>query len=182
MKKYILFLLTNLLAVSTTLAAWHADDMARTRLDLEGSEWQQDMKSLRTDDGKTILTWVRGERIDDHYSGVLHLQIFDKDGNTQFGDEGIIVCDKPTGSYTVGYELALAPDGDIVIIYQDMRNDPVNLENSQMFIYRFNQQGQPVWDANGLSFTTLPHHENTLCVEEDGCALYISGEANIFIL
>ena len=174
MKKLILLFLTSLFAVSSSFAAWHADDMARTRLDLEGSEWQHDMKSLRTDDGKTILTWVRGDRVDGHYSGILHLQIFDKDGNTQFGDEGIIVCDKPTGTYSVGYELALAPDGDIVIIYQDMRNDPVNPENSQMFIYRFNQQGQPVWDANGLSFTTLPHHENTLCVEEDGCALCIS--------
>ena len=39
MKKLILLFLTSLFAVSSSFAAWHADDMARTRLDLEGSEW-----------------------------------------------------------------------------------------------------------------------------------------------
>ena len=100
MKKLILLFLTSLFAVSSSFAAWHADDMARIRLDLEGSEWQHDMKSLRTDDGKTILTWVRGERIDGHYSGMLHLQIVDKDGNTQFGNEGIINPYRKTPNHT----------------------------------------------------------------------------------
>ena len=180
MRKFILLLLINLLAVNTSFAAWHADDMARTRLDLEGSLQQRDMKSLRSDDGKTILTWIRGDRVDDHYSSVLHLQIFDKDGNAQFGDEGIIVCDKPTETSSNGYGLALTPDGDIVILYQDMRNDPVNKENAQMFIYRYNQQGQPVWDADGLTLTSIPHHYNTLCVSEDACALCIGDNGQIY--
>ena len=180
MKNIILIFILNLLAVSSSFAAWHADDMAYTRLDKEGTQWQRSMKSLRTDDGKTIFTWIRGDRVDNHFSSVLHLQIFDGDGNAMFGDEGIIVCDKPTGTYSVDYGLALAPNGDIVIIYQDMRNDPDNLEKAQMFIYRYSQQGQPVWDADGLTFTTRPQHDNTILVEEDGCSLCISDDGQIY--
>ena len=106
-------------------------------------------KTLRTDDGKIVLSWLRGERVAGEFSYQLHLQIFDAEGNAMFGDEGIIVCDKRTRTWTTDYALALASNGDILLGYTDIRNDP-NEENAESYLYRYTQQGNPVWGADGI--------------------------------
>ena len=125
MKKIITLIAVSIFAFGTMMANWQPSDMNATRLDKEGSNGQVQMKTLRTDDGKIILTWLRGERVDDNFSYQLHLQVFDANGNAMFGDEGIIVCDKRTRTWTTDYGVALAPNGDILMAYTDIRNDPV---------------------------------------------------------
>ena len=166
------------LTATVMMAQWQPSDFDATRLDGEGTMGQTQMKTLRTDDGKIILSWLRGERIDGIFSYQLHLQIFDADGNTMFGDEGIIVCDKRTRTWTTDYALALAPDGDILLAYTDIRNDP-NEENAESYIYRYDQQGNPVWDADGVLFPSWTIHETAFSVEDVAPALCVSGD-NIF--
>ena len=137
-------------AMGTMVANWQPSDTEATKLD-KNADGQVQMKTLRTDDGKIILSWLRGERADGVFSYKLHLQIFDANGNAMFGDEGLIVCDKRTRTWTTDYALALAPNGDILLGYTDVRNDP-NEENAESYLYRYNQQGQPVWDADGILF------------------------------
>lgn len=166
-------------AMSTMMANWHPSDIDATKLDKEGANGQVQMKTLRTDDGKIILTWLRGERISNVFSYQLHLQLFDANGNAQFGDEGIIVCDKPTRTWTTDYGLALASNGDILLAYTDIRNDP-NEENAETYLYRYSQQGEPVWDADGILFPSGKIHENALSVEDVAPAICVSGN-NIFV-
>ena len=147
MKKLFAFLVMSVFAIGTIMANWHPSDTEAIRLDKEGADGQTQMKTLRTDDGKIILSWLRGERIDNVFSYQLHLQIFDANGNAMFGDEGIIVCDKRTRTWTTDYALALASNGDIILAYTDIRNDP-NEENAESYLYRYDQQGNPVWDAD----------------------------------
>ena len=155
-------------------AKWTPDDFASIRLDKEDAGGQVQMKTLRTDDGKIILTWLRGERTDGVFSYKLHLQIFDANGNAMFGDEGIIVCDKATRTWTTDYALALAPNGDILMAYTDIRNDP-NEENAESYIYRYDQQGNPVWDADGILFPSGRLHESILSVEDVAPMICVSG-------
>ena len=138
------------------------------------------MKTLTTPDGKIVLSWLRGERVDGVFGYRLHLQIFDADGNAQFGDEGIIVCDKPTWTYTTDYALALASNGDILLGYHDIRNDAENGENSEVYVYRYTQQGQPVWDADGVLFPAAKLHQNALAVENINPVVCVSGD-NIYV-
>ena len=159
-------------------AKWTPDDFASIRLDKEGAGGQVQMKTLRTDDGKIILTWLRGERIDGVFSYQLHLQIFDADGNAMFGDEGVIVCDKRTRTWTTDYGLALASNGDILMAYTDIRNDP-NEEFAESYIYRYDQQGNPVWDADGILFPSGRLHESVLSAEDVAPMICVSGN-NIF--
>lgn len=166
-------------AMSTMMANWHPSDIDATKLDKEGANGQVQMKTLRTDDGKIILTWLRGERISNVFSYQLHLQLFDANGNAQFGDEGIIVCDKRTRTWTTDYGLALASNGDILLAYTDIRNDP-NEENAETYLYRYSQQGEPVWDADGILFPSGKIHENALSVEDVAPAICVSGN-NIFV-
>ena len=178
MKRFFTFVAVAVFAMSSMMANWHPSDTESTRLDKEGTNGQVQMKTLRTDDGKIILSWLRPERINGDFSYVLHLQIFDADGNAMFGDEGIIVCDKMTRSWTTDYALELASNGDILLGYTDVRNDP-STDNAETYLYRYNQQGQPVWDADGLLFPAGAVHENPLSVEDVNPIICVSGD-NIY--
>ena len=179
MKKLFTFMVMAVFAMSTMMANWQPSDIDATKLDKEGANGQVQMKTLRTDDGKIVLTWLRGERVSNVFSYQLHLQLFDANGNAQFGDEGIIVCDKRTRTWTTDYGLALAPNGDILLAYTDIRNDP-NEENAETYVYRYSQQGEPVWDADGILFPSGKIHENALSVEDVAPAICVSGN-NIFV-
>ena len=165
-------------AMSTALANWQPSDTEAIRLDKDGADGQVQMKTIRTDDGKIILSWLRGERTDGVFSYQLHLQIFDANGNAMFGDEGIIVCDKHTRTWTTDYALALASNGDILLGYTDIRNDPSE-EIAESYLYRYNQQGQPVWDADGILFPSGRQHESVLSLEDVAPKICVSGD-NIF--
>ena len=175
MKKFITFVVMAVFAMGTMVANWHPSDMDATKLDKEGASGQVQMKTLRTDDGKIILSWLRGERVDDVFSYQLHLQLFDNYGNALFGDEGIIVCDKPTRTWTTDYALALAPNGDILLAYTDVRNDPEEQANAESYLYRYTQQGEPVWDVDGILFPSGKIHETAFEVEDIAPQICVSG-------
>lgn len=167
------------LAIGTMSAAWVASDTERTRLDAADADGQVQMKTLRTDDGKIILSWLRPERTD-HFSYELHLQVFDADGNALFGDAGITVCDKPTRTWTTDYGLALAPNGDILLAYSDIRNDVEYEEEVETYVYRYSQNGEPVWDADGILFPSWNVNPNTFSAEDVAPAICVSGD-NIYV-
>ena len=96
MKKFFTFVVMAVFASAMMMAEWHASDVDAIQLDKEGADGQVQMKTLMTPEGNIVLTWLRGERVDNVFSYQLHLQVFDADGNAKFGDEGIIVCDKAT--------------------------------------------------------------------------------------
>ena len=178
MKKLFTLLMMATLAMGTMMAQWQPSDTEATRLDAEGTKGQVQMKTLRTDDGKIILSWLRGERTGGVFSYKLHLQIFNANGEAMFGDEGIIVCDKPTRTWTTDYALALAPNGDILLAYTDIRNDP-NEENAESYLYRYSQTGEPVWDADGILFPSGQIHKTAFAIEDISPAICVSGD-NIF--
>lgn len=177
MKKFFT-LAMMLLCAGTMMANWEPSDTEATRLDAEGTNGQIQMKTIRTDDGKIILSWLRGERINNVFSYQLHLQVFDAQGNAMFGDEGIVVCDKRTRTWTTDYALTLAPNGDILLAYTDIRNDPTE-ERAETYLYRYTQQGEPVWPADGILFPAGQLHENALSVEDIAPVMCVSGD-NIY--
>lgn len=182
-------LLTLCLVMITTVAradgvpkfeGWQPSDHTYYRLDKPGSTEQMLLKTLRTSDGKTILTWLRpAEGVvwsDPSFGFFLHLQIFDTAGNALLGDEGLIVSDKPTATFVSDYGLALAPNGDILIAFSDVRND-AEKKRHHVFVYRYDQQGQPVWSADGVKMNAKVTQEagsqNTpsFCVSGDNVYL-----------
>ena len=176
MKRIFTLVVMAVLAMSTMWANWQPSDTEATRLDAEGTSGQSLMKTLRTDDGKIILSWLRGERVDGVFSYGLHFQVFDANGNAQFGDEGVIVSQKPSVTWTTDYGFALAPNGDILFAFYDIRNDPDNQEFNDAYLYRYNQQGQPVWDADGVLFPVQPISEHPLSIENISPKLCVSGD------
>lgn len=178
MKKLLALFVMAIGACGMMMAAWVPDDYASIKLDKEGADGQVQMKTLRTDEGKIILTWLRGER-KDYFAYELHLQVFDEDGNAMFGDEGIIVSDKPTRTWNTDYGLALAPNGDIIMAYTDIRNDMEYEEETEVYLYRYSQDGEPVWDPDGVLFPSWNANPNTFSAEDENPAVCVSGD-NIY--
>ena len=164
-----------------TFTKWQPSDTGYYPLDIPGVSGQVKMKTLRTADGKTVHTWLRqvpGVNWNDPAFGYyLHLQIFDAEGKALFGNEGLLVSERPTPTYTTDYGLALAPNGDILIAYDDTRDDATKT-NRSVYVYRYNQEGQTVWSADGVKMAAKVTHTAgseyapSLCVS--GNNIYVS--------
>jgi len=173
-------MLLAMLVCGTAWAQWKPSDTDYTTLDKEGTYGQMQPHALRTADGKTVLTWLRyeGAFFDDPTAGFfLHLQIFDAEGKALFDDGGLLVSKKPTASFTSNYSLALAPNGDILIAFLDTRND-ANKNLTNVYVYRYDQTGKPVWSADGVKVASKvalaagSDHSPSLCVS--GNNIYLS--------
>lgn len=180
MKKFFTFLMMSLFAVGTMMATWVPSDTEAIRLDKEGNDGQVQMKTIRTPEGKIILSWLRPQLTDGVFAYKLYLQIFDANGNPMFGEEGLTISDKPTRTWTTDYALAMASNGDILLGYTDIRNDVEYGEEAEVYLYRYTQEGEPVWDADGILFPSVNINEGTFSAEDVNPVMCVSGD-NIFV-
>ncbi len=146
-------LIALVLTTSCMFAGWQPNDNEMIRLDKAGVSGQMQLKTARTPEGRTVLTWLRwsGLGYEDPSAGYfLYLQVFDVDGTPLLGEGGIVVSNQGTLTYTTDYGLAVTSNGDIVITYTDVRTDAGNKERTTVYAYRYDQEGHPVWNAEGV--------------------------------
>lgn len=161
-----------------TGSSWKTSDSEFISLDKLGLAEQVLPKLLKTDDGKIIVTWLRPELNNAGY--FLHLQIFDKNGTPMFPEEGVVVSSKKTPGYTTDYSLAFAPNGDILIAYGDSRNDTEGQELIEVYVYRYNQKGEPVWDKDGIKVVTEKINSETPAPQDLSPSFCVS-DKNIYL-
>lgn len=146
------------LSASAARAQWVPDDKAYTVIGKDSIYGQSGLKTLRTDDGKIVLTWLNhpaGVSYEDpNYGYYLYMQIFDKDGHSLLGKEGKVIVGRPTRTWCTDYSLEMAPDGNILISYSDTRNDPDKL-NVDNYLYCYTTEGEPVWSEDGIIATAV---------------------------
>lgn len=159
------------LSASAARAQWVPDDKAYTVIGKDSIYGQSGLKTLRTDDGKIVLTWLNhpaGVSYEDpNYGYYLYMQIFDKDGHSLLGKEGKVIVGRPTRTWCTDYSLEMAPDGNILISYSDTRNDPDKL-NVDNYLYCYTTEGEPVWSEDGIIATAVfptlyGHTYSSLC-------------------
>lgn len=161
MKKLFTSMAMLALVATGASAQWTPSDKDFTVFGTDSCYNGGGLKSLRTPQGNVVVTWYewpKGLRYDNPVSGYyLHLQIYDKNGKAKFQKGGLLVSERPTPSSTTDYGLSLADNGDIVLGYFDTRNDATKYY-SNMFAYRYTQDGQPVWSADGIAFNPVTEH------------------------
>lgn len=159
------------LSASAAQAQWVPDDKAYTVVGKDSIYGQSGLKTLRTDDGKIVLTWLNHPTDvsykDPNYGYHLYMQTFDKDGHSLLGKEGKVIVDRSTRSWYTDYSLEMAPDGNILISYSDTRYDP-DKQNVGNYLYCYTTEGEPVWSEDGIVaaavFPTLYGHTfSSLC-------------------
>lgn len=146
------------LSASAAQAQWVPDDKAYTVVGKDSIYGQSGLKTLRTDDGKIVLTWLNHPTDvsykDPNYGYHLYMQTFDKDGHSLLGKEGKVIVDRSTRSWYTDYSLEMAPDGNILISYSDTRNDP-DKQNVGNYLYCYTTEGEPVWSEDGIVATAV---------------------------
>ena len=79
------------LSASATQAQWVPDDKAYTVIGKDSIYGQSNLKTIRTGDGKIVLTWLNHPKNisyeDPNYGYYLYMQTFDKDGHSLLGKE-----------------------------------------------------------------------------------------------
>lgn len=146
------------LSASTAQAQWVPDDKAYTVIGKDSIYGQSGLKTLRTDDGKIVLTWLNHPTDvsykDPNYGYHLYMQTFDKNGHPLLGKEGKVIVGRSTRSWYTDYSLEMAPDGNILISYSDTRNDP-DKQNVGNYLYCYTTEGEPVWSEDGIVATAV---------------------------
>jgi len=72
--------------------------------------------------------------------------------------------------------VAIADNEDIVIAYQDARDDVANRTNSHVYLYRYDKNGKAVWDANGVAIPSPRVHANAYTGYEGAPQVVASGD------
>ncbi len=109
------------------------------------------MKTARTADGKTFITWLQWSETDG-WGYEMHMQLLDVDGVPQWGESGKVVENKRNPGYTPDYWLVVTPEGDAVVSWADARGeeDVEYPEGHISVLYKVSQNQEMLWGEDGL--------------------------------
>ncbi len=167
------------MAASSASAQWKPDDKAFAVVGQDSIYGQVLQKVMRMTDGSIVTTWLNHPSdmsySDPKFGYHLYMQIYDKAGYPLLGKNGKDIVAESTKSWVSDYGLQESPDGNILIAYSDTRNSADQSTNSN-YIYCYNTQGEPVWDAAGKEIRTVTA-DATHYTDNFAPTLYTSGSS-----
>lgn len=150
-------------AVSAS-AQWQPSDTGYKIVAQDGLYGQGSLKTVRTSDGKTVVTWTKhsvGLKKTDPASGYhLYMQTYDAAGNALCGKDGKEISAHRTRTWLSDYSTVVSADGKVYVSYSDARNDSLK-ESVENFIYCYTPEGIPVWSADGVKLRTVTTNDNS---------------------
>jgi hypothetical protein len=107
-----------------------------------------DFEAQTNKDGVTFIGFWDLLSKNDDLSIAYYLQILDKSGNKLFPDEGKLISDELSRSFTYGDDRAIFTDsdGNALYIVKDRRNGSQGDQNQGYFIYKISPAGELLWD------------------------------------
>ena len=185
MKKFLSLLFILSLSLGQIFAVW-SDDYVKSRIldsiDSPNAEYSG-FHPFVTSNGNVVHTWLRSDLVPYKdtfvHAYTLRMQVFDENGNITLGEHGVTISEQPTRSYYGEYGVDVLPCGDVVALYADARHY-VGKEDkyNRMYLYRYNQKGESVWDPEGIVFPAdtavdgvtskihIDHAMGALCVND----------------
>ncbi len=123
---------------------WSSDPATNTKItDTTGVQFFS-KSSLNPSSGTTYVSWL--SNFGGYYN--IYMNMIDKDGYLQWGDEGIMISDHPTFAMVSDYGLISDDDGCAVLVIQDARTG-----TSNAFAYRIGPYGDFLWGYDGIQLT-----------------------------
>lgn len=131
-------------------AQWGTTEAPSTLYERENSEIAS-MKTARTADGKTFMTWLQWSETEG-WGYEMHMQLLDADGVAQWGESGMVVENKRNASWTADYWLVVTPEGDAVVSWADARGeeDAEYAYGHVSVLYKVSQDQKQLWGEDGL--------------------------------
>ena len=133
MKK--LLIVPVILASAGSIQAWNTSPQKNLLLSGESSGQDLPMAAPGPDES-TFVAWLSWE----DESAALKMQLVDKDGEPQLGENGIYVSQYPTPTWSSGYDIDSDAEGNAYIVYSDKRNGVW-----QAYVYKMGPDGEKKW-------------------------------------
>jgi len=143
---------TTLFLSSAAMAQWVDDPLVNTPVAIGSSDLTVP-KMASTDDGTTWFGWFQSVGMPNFYE--VRVQLFDPDGNAQFGPEGLLVSDNPNPSSLVDWDLTVDADGNAFMAFTDSRAG----NNRDVFAYLIAPDGTSLWGPNGVTVSNTSDFE-----------------------
>jgi hypothetical protein len=122
-----------------------------------------------TSDGRTWYGWFDGR------SGAytVYVQLLDAAGVPQFPANGLLVSSQPQSTSLVDWDLDVAANGDVVLVFTDARAGT----DLDVYAYRISPSGNFVWGAHGVTLSTNGEFEPSprCAVLDDGSTAFVWG-------
>jgi len=166
MKLILIFIFSSFIA-NISLAQW-SDDASLNTLIAGGAGEQVLPKVVTAANGYTYVSWLSTS------SGgyLVRLQLFDLYGTKLWAEEGLLVSDHPSMTWTTDYDLSVDQDTCAIIAFSDVRNDP---SYYNVVAYRISPQGEFLWGPDGISLSNGDYFEPNpkICVPDDNCPVIV---------
>lgn len=144
--KKILFVLLLVAGCLPAVAQWSDNPEENNRVSPQNSNIYESYYKVLPD-GTTYLVFNRPFQ----GSTVTFLQIIDKDGKMLFPEEGKIISQYPTRTYTVVNNLLITDsDNNAIIAVHDGRNSSGNYPDLSYSAYKVSPAGEMLWGDNGI--------------------------------
>lgn len=99
----------------------------------------------------------------------VYVQKINNTGQPQWGPNGLAVCQAPNDQYNADF--TLTANNQLMIVWKDLRNDPLNARTPQTYAQLVDAGGLVQWLANGLPLTTTTSEPIGIISDEDGGAI-----------
>ena len=136
--KKIYFLFFLLAAAFSSQSQWTNNTSTNT---LVANKDASDIQTANTNDGRTWIAFYsqRGANYD------MRAQLLNANGSKVFGDTGILVSNKKSGSATFVFNVCVDKDNNFIIAYQIAKGSAY-----ECIMQKINTSGQLLWTANGV--------------------------------
>ena len=142
MKKLIFMLLICFPAMVS--AQWNNDPTINTKIaDTIGMQVQPII--VVNDYDESYISWfseMGGYQFD------VYMQRLDKNGNKLWDNEGLLISNHPTMTWTTDYGLALDKQNNAILLTQDLRTG-----SSNVYAYSISPSGEFLWGNDGIALT-----------------------------
>lgn len=140
-----------LLATLPASAQWNNDSTVFRVTDLQSSR-PENVKTLQLAGGKTLVTWNQQTGSDYSSPRNLFMQLLDKDGVRQLGNNGRQVNKYDLYSFSSPYNIVADSVGNAVIAYLDGRTDTSKSGSfCRPYFYKIDPTGQQLWGPEGVA-------------------------------
>ncbi len=139
--KHSLFIACVLFFITTCVhAQWTEDSTQNTPIrDAANASFPKIAQSLN---GKSYISWfeINNSNLE------LHIQLLSPNGNKLWSPDGIVVSNYPQDSVLLPYDLKTDNDGNVIVAFQDKRNDSLHI-----VVNKIDTTGNFLWGADGIS-------------------------------
>ncbi len=167
MKKRPALLLFLLFLASGIFAQWTTDPKVNTLINDTTGDQVIPKLAINQQTGMGFISWfsaIEGFQYD------VYMNLFNKDGQLNWGAESLLVSDNPTMSWVTDYGLMMDDENCAILTTQDIRTG-----SSNVFAYRIGPYGDFLWGYEGKQLTDNTNFNPSPNVIQDHSGNYIIG-------